>query len=147
MEKMEADSPAYDFGATGRITFLQFFFLPVFIRSFFPPIAVLFIDDMGIGGQAKQLLHQGMKNKPNTNTHEANQTQTPLKAKSTLVKSGKTTEIHRLPKVLKPIYSHWSDLQKDQGRRGRGNFNLRHCQDDVADYLNQERIEILAVRQ
>jgi hypothetical protein len=37
---------------------------------------------MGIGGQAKQLLHLGMKNKPNTNTHEANQTQTLLKAKS-----------------------------------------------------------------
>jgi transposase len=37
---------------------------------------------MGIGGQAKQLLHQGVKNKPNTNTHEANQTQIALKAKS-----------------------------------------------------------------
>ena len=37
---------------------------------------------MGIGGQAKQLLRQDMKNKPNTNTHEANQTQIPLKAKS-----------------------------------------------------------------
>jgi hypothetical protein len=44
---------------------------------------------MGIGGQAKQLLHQGMKNKPNTNTHEANQTQSPLKAKSMGVNSRK----------------------------------------------------------
>jgi hypothetical protein len=46
-----------------------------------PSFLGLVIDDMGIGGQAKQLLNQGMKNKPNTNTHEANQTQTPLKAK------------------------------------------------------------------
>ena len=55
----------------------------------FPLFVVLVIDDMGIGGQAKQLLYQGMKNKPNTNTHEANQTQIPLKAKSTGVKSEK----------------------------------------------------------
>jgi transposase len=36
---------------------------------------------MGIGGQAKQLLHQGMKNKPNTNTHKVTSTQTVVKAK------------------------------------------------------------------
>ena len=36
---------------------------------------------MGIGGQAKQLLHHGMKNKPNTNTHKVSSTQTVVKAK------------------------------------------------------------------
>jgi len=36
---------------------------------------------MGIGGQAKQLLHQGMKTKPNTNTHKVSSTQTVVKAK------------------------------------------------------------------
>ena len=39
------------------------------------------IDDMGIGGQAKQLLHQGMKTKPNTNTHTVTSTQRVVKAK------------------------------------------------------------------
>ena len=41
---------------------------PCSFTPFFPSSSLvgLFIDDMGIGGQAKQLLHQGMKNKPNT---------------------------------------------------------------------------------
>ena len=45
----------------------------------------MFIDDMGIGGQAKPLLYQGMKNKPNTNTHKVNSTQT---AKAKRIKLG-----------------------------------------------------------
>jgi hypothetical protein len=35
---------------------------------------------MGIGGQAKQLLHQGMKKQPHTNTHKITSTQTVVKA-------------------------------------------------------------------
>jgi hypothetical protein len=54
--------------------------------SLFPLVAGSFIDDMGIGGQAKQLLHQGMK-KPNTNTHNLTTTQNAPKAKSLGVKS------------------------------------------------------------
>jgi len=51
-----------------------------FSFPFLPPFAGSFIDDMGIGGQAKQLLDQGMK-KPNTNTHKVSSTQTVIKAK------------------------------------------------------------------